>query len=227
MKCSSVCFNCSFLYFRDCGEIKSLLGSVPIRHAFGLMGTDPRMRKINDCTYGVIWMLIYLQMIDDPKDKIKFEQVYLKYRQFMLQIANNILKNEQDAEDAVHNSFLSVAKNISKISDLSSPRTRGFLAVITERKSIDILRDRKKHISEELIEDKIGIPFPDSCEHDLSWCIGQLSPRYREIILLKYSQGYSTREISEILGISFDAASKLDQRAKKRLDELCRREGIL
>lgn len=172
-------------------------------------------------------MLVYLQMIDNPKDKIKFELIYSKYSGFMLQIANEILKNKQDAEDAVHNAFLSIAKNISKISDLDCPKTRGFLVIITERKSIDVLRDRKKHIGEELAEDKIGGMLPDSYEHDLSWCIGQLPPRYRELILLKYSQGYSTREVSEILGISFDAASKLDQRAKKRLEELCRKEGIL
>ncbi len=172
-------------------------------------------------------MLAYLQMIDDPKDKIKFEQVYLKYRGFMFRIANEILQNQQDAEDAVHNAFLSISKNISKISDLDCPKTRGFLVIIIERKSIDVLRDRKKHMSEELIEDKIGSALPDSGEHDLKWCISQLPPRYREMILLKYSHGYSTREAAEILGISFDAASKLDQRAKKRLNELCGKEGIL
>jgi len=172
-------------------------------------------------------MLACLQMIDDPKDKIKFEQIYLKYWGFMLQIANKILQNHQDAEDAVHNALLSVAKNISKISDLDCPKTRGFLVIITERKSIDVLRDRKKHMSKELIEDKIGGALPDPGEHDLKWCISQLPPRYREMILLKYSHGYSTREAAEILGVSFDAASKLDQRAKKRMNELCRKEGIL
>ncbi len=175
----------------------------------------------------MIGVLVYLQMIESPQDKNKFEQIYLKYRSFMFQIAYKILKNQQDAEDAVHNAFLSIAKNISKISIIDCPKTRSFLVIITERKSIDILRDRNKHVSEELIEDKVGITYSDSYEHDLSWCIGQLPPRYRELIVLKYSQGYSTREVSEILGISFDAASKLDQRAKKRLDKLCRKEGIL
>lgn len=172
-------------------------------------------------------MLVYLQMIEDPKGRIKFEQIYLKYRGFMLQIANEILRNEQDAEDAVHNAFLSVAKNIYKISDLDSPKTRGFLVIIVRSKSIDVLRDRKKHTSEELLEDEIGETLPELDEHDLKWCINQLRPRYREVILLKYSHGYSTREIAEIMGITFEAASKLDQRAKKSLDELCRKEGIL
>ena len=54
-----------------------------------------------------------------------------------------------------------------------------------------------------------------------------LPPRYREAILLKYSHGYTTREVASILGISLQAASKLDQRAKARLRELCEKEGLL
>lgn len=172
-------------------------------------------------------MLLYLQMIESPKDKIKFEQIYLKYRRYMFQVASEILQNNQDAEDAVHNAFLSVAKNISKISDLDCPKTRGFLVTIVRSKSIDILRDHKKHISEEMDEDTIGKILPDWHEHDLMWCIDQLPSRYRECILLKYSQGYTTKEVAKIMDISFEAASKLVQRAKKRLNELCRREGIL
>ena len=47
------------------------------------------------------------------------------------------------------------------------------------------------------------------------------------MILLKYSHGYTTREIAGILGISLPVASKLDQRAKARLKELCEKEGLL
>ena len=87
---------------------------------------------------------MYLQIIENPGDRIKFEQLYRKYRNLMFYIANKILQNQQDAEDAVHNAFLSVAKNISKISDIECPKTRGFLVIIVERKAIDILRNRKR-----------------------------------------------------------------------------------
>ena len=59
-------------------------------------------------------MLLYLQTIESPKDKIKFEQIYLKYRRYMFQVASEILQNNQDAEDAVHNAFLSVSRYNSK-----------------------------------------------------------------------------------------------------------------
>ena len=60
-------------------------------------------------------MMIYLQMIDTPEDRSKFEQLYLEYRGLMFHVANKILRNEQDAEDMVHQAFLKVAENIEKI----------------------------------------------------------------------------------------------------------------
>ena len=60
-------------------------------------------------------MMIYLQMIDSPEDRSKFEQIYMEYRSMMFHIANRILTNEQDAEDAVHEAFLKIAENIEKI----------------------------------------------------------------------------------------------------------------
>ena len=61
-------------------------------------------------------MIVYLQMIETPAQKSKFEQLYLQYRQLMYAIAFSILHNELDAEDAVHQAFVAIIKNISKIS---------------------------------------------------------------------------------------------------------------
>lgn len=171
-------------------------------------------------------LMVYLNTIESPEDKIKFEELYYKYRGFMLKIAAQILHGEQDAEDAVHNAFLSMAKNMKIIPGLDSPNMRGFIYVVTENKAIDLLRERKRREHEEPLEDRPLHTRPDD-EHHLAWCISQLPPRYRQMILLKYSHGYSTREAAELLGISFAAASKLDQRAKSRLRELCEQEGLL
>lgn len=59
-------------------------------------------------------MLVYLQMIATRSDKEKFEEIYTAYRKLMLYVANEVLKNDRDAEDAVHEAFISVAKNLKK-----------------------------------------------------------------------------------------------------------------
>ena len=89
-------------------------------------------------------MIIYLQMIESDEDKSKFEQLYIMYKGLMFHVAMKILKNEFDAEDAVHQAFLSLIENLKKISDVKCPKTRAYIVIITERKAIDIIRSRSK-----------------------------------------------------------------------------------
>ncbi len=111
-------------------------------------------------------MLIYLQMMDSPEDRSKFERLYLEYRGLMFHVANEILHNEQDAEDAVHQSFLKVAENMEKIGDPISPRTQGYLVTIAENRAIDLYRRRKTRSTADLIEELPGIPAV--CEGETS-----------------------------------------------------------
>ena len=154
-------------------------------------------------------------------------RLYDMYHASMLHLARRILGGEQDAEDAVHDAFESVAKNLSHLAEPDSPKTRGYIMVVTERKAIDLLRERKKHESTELDEDEVGVDFPDTGEHGLAWCMTRLPPRYREILLLRFVYGYSMRETAELMDIPYTTVGKLSQRAKERLYEICRREGVL
>ena len=172
-------------------------------------------------------MIIYLQMIDTPEDRSKFEQIYLEYRGLMFHVANEILHNEQDAEDAVHQAFLNVAENMKKIGEPKCPKTKGYVVTIVENKAIDLYRRHKRHQMLELNDTVQGIQVIYEGENTLTACILKLPARYREVILLRYVPGYSVKEMASILGLSFAAASKLDQRTKARLKDLYEKEGKL
>lgn len=92
-------------------------------------------------------------MIDTIEERDLFERVFLKYRYLMLYVANKILQNHHDAEDAVHEAFISVIKNIDKFSDVESPKTRSLIVLIVERKAIDILRKKQRENLLEINED--------------------------------------------------------------------------
>ena len=171
-------------------------------------------------------MIIYLQTIEDPDDRTKFELLYTHYLAYMLKIASDILANEFDAEDAVHNAFISISKHMDKVQDPLSHKTRGYVAIITERKAIDLYRKRSRFVSLEAIENEIGISFPPPDGNDLARCISKLSPRYRHFIMLKYHHGYTVKEIADMFDMKPATASKLDQRAKAKLEEICREEGV-
>lgn len=172
-------------------------------------------------------MLIYMMMIDSETDKSKFEQIYMKYKGLMFYVANDILHNEHDAEDAVHQAFIKIAENIKKIMEVDCPKTKGYVVTIVENKAIDLYRKNKRQSKIELLEDIGGIDIAYSGEDSLVKCMLKLNPRYREIIFLKYHHGYTLKEIARILEISEANAIKLDQRAKKKLMNLCKEEGIL
>lgn len=178
-------------------------------------------------TVGVGFMLIYLQMIDTPEERSKFEQIYLEYKGLMFHVAYEILHNEQDAEDAVHQAFVKIAENIKKIDAPVCPKTHSYVVTIVEHQAIDQYRRLQKHPSVELIEEIQGTNAHYEGDNDLTKCILKLPARYREMILLRYHHGYTVREIAKIMGLSLQAAIKLDQRAKNKLKKLCEEAGIL
>ena len=172
-------------------------------------------------------MLVYLQMIETQEDKEKFEVLYEEYRGLMYHIAYQILNNYQDAEDAVHNAFVTIAENIKKIDAPVCPKTKSYIVTIIESRTIDIYRRKKRHPEMPLDEMAVGMQAEYSGEDGLAKCIGQLPPRYRHVLVLKHQLGFNNREVAKILKITEANAIKLDQRAKARLRELCLKEEFL
>ena len=181
--------------------------------------------------------MIYLQLIESEDDKFKFEKIYKQYRNLMFYVAFNLLGNEQDAEDAVHSAFLKVAENLQNLSETICPKTKSYVVIVTEHKAIDMLRQRNRHdiqslddLPETFCSDKSSAhSFTDELlgNSALAKCILALPPRYKEIILLKYYHGYNLHEIAKMLDITLVNAIKMDQRAKKKLKEFCKKEGLL
>lgn len=172
-------------------------------------------------------MLIYLQMIETEEEQSKFEVIYHEYFPLMFHIAYQILHHQQDTEDAVHQAFVSIAENITKIDQPLSPQTKRYVAIIAENKAIDVHRKSQRHpiTSLEDVSPGIGIPVEYDGDDELVKCILELNPLQRQVIWLKYHYGYSLREISSMLKISLPWAIQLDQRAKKKLKKRYEERG--
>lgn len=172
-------------------------------------------------------MLIYTQIIELPSDKELFDQIYHTYRHAMYRRAYRILRNPQDAEDAVHEAFITVAKNIEKFSDPLCHKTRSYLVTIIESRAIDIYRKKAAHPHAPL-EETWGMGREDSySDGTLAGCILRLPEKQRSVILLKYAQGLTNREIGKLLGMTQANVRKTEQRAKEKLEQYCKEEGLL
>lgn len=170
-------------------------------------------------------MLIYLAMLELEEDKIKFEKIYEKYKQIMFYVANKILKDDHLAEDAVHNAFLRIIKNIDKIDEVDSPRTKAFIVIIVERIAIDFYRKRKREkvsdIEEEYKNREINFSIEDEvCKSNLAIALAKLNESYFQVLSLKFQYGFSNKEIANALNLGEENVYKRIQRARKKLKEI-------
>lgn len=166
-------------------------------------------------------MLIYLAMIDSPSERSRFEILYQKYKGLMYYVARNILQNDADAEDAVHQAFLSVI-TMDRLPDPEEKRTKSLMAIITERKALDIRRKEIQTVSLEDTALKTEDPMPS--DSPLVNAMKRLPEKYREVLVLHYIYGYTSKEIGNLLGMTESGARKLWKRASQALREAIERE---
>jgi len=167
-------------------------------------------------------MLIYLAAINSDEDKTKFELIYRQYRNLMYYVANQILHNICDAEDVVHQAFLKIIEILDTISEIKSHKTRSLIVTITERKAIDLYRSKSRAAVLPLDETYIGSVAANEIEHmaesdAIAAAIAALPARYREVLLLRYDNGFSYSEIAKALDMTEAAVRKTVQRAKEAL----------
>lgn len=89
-------------------------------------------------------MLIYLQVIETPADKSKFEELYEEYQGLAYHVAYKKINHVQDAEDVVQHVFMKIAENIKKIEPVS-PKTKQLIVTMVENRVIDLFRVRGNH----------------------------------------------------------------------------------
>lgn len=176
-------------------------------------------------------MFIRFRRIWRRKEPQTLEKLYLAYRSLMFSLANKILKNDEDAEDAVHEAFISMAANADSFLDPDNPSTKAYVSLVAECKAIDLYRRRQRHKGDVAIdsvgEETLGI-LPDCSEsYVITRCISLLPEKNRHALLLHYCYGYTAVEIARILNTTPAAVAKLIQRGRSKLDTLCKEEGVL
>lgn len=176
-------------------------------------------------------MFLFLALLDSPEEQEKFTEIYEQYRHFMWYVANQKLQDAQLSEDAVQEAFFALTRHLDKVEDVHSPRTKKFLATIVRSKAVDILR--KAHPSEELTDDLAGNDAGDMLEQYLKKenynylvsCILELDDHYRVVFEYKYVYHMSDEQIGDILGISAKNVNVRYFRARKKLQEMIRKEA--
>lgn len=171
------------------------------------------------------------------RDERALEEAQRKYFRYCISIANNILKNMEDAEECVNDAFLAAWRLIPP-NDPYSLAT--FLGRLTKNSAINMMKTRltqKRGGGEtELVYEELeecvarGGGVEDAFEkHELERIInqflGRLPKSNRKMFMLRYWYCYSVREIAELLGKSENTVSVTLNRTRTKLRDLLKKRG--
>lgn len=165
-------------------------------------------------------LMFYLQMLETEADKEKFLEIYEAYLDLMTSVAMKILKNEHDTQDAVHQAFEAIIRNIKKFHKKPCPHFKAYIVIIVKNKSIDILRERERIVGTDYIDNLEWSDCIDTDLIDLREALMKLPDHHRTILMLHYRWGFQTKELASIYKVSQETIQKRIWRARIALQAL-------
>ncbi|MGE8081461.1 RNA polymerase sigma factor [Peribacillus loiseleuriae] len=159
-------------------------------------------------------------------DDKAFLKLFQKYEEDIYRMAYVYVKNKDDALDVVQEVAY---RSFKKIDTLKKPQYfKTWLIKITISCAIDCLRQNRKVVQlkteyEELIgSDVEDIPLSLSL-HQL---LDELNEDEKSIVILKFYEGYSFKEIAELLNIPLGTSKSILYRALGKLRKQAKGAGI-
>lgn len=171
--------------------------------------------------------------VDERKREEAFTEIVEQYSDLAYSVAFRMLRNAEDAEDAVQEAYISAFKALPNFKGQSKLSTWVYRIVVTTcLMKIRKNKSRAKYIAEEVLDDAIVYDRSNDPEEAavnrelrsvLEKGLDDLSPDLRAAVVLRDIQGLSTEEAAEVLDLSVAAMKSRLHRARvllrKQLDE--------
>lgn len=167
-------------------------------------------------------LILCLTLIDDEEETLKFEEIYNKYRLQMIYTAQKILGNYHDAENAVQDTFIKIARNMKKISKLNSNEVFSYVIKAVQNTSINLLESKERHKTIDIddcyeLDDRTALT--DLCVLEnyeiIVKCIGKMDIIYRDVFYLYYIDDVPLKEIAQKLDRNQATVRKQISRARE------------
>jgi RNA polymerase sigma-70 factor (ECF subfamily) len=166
-------------------------------------------------------------------DRDAFEKLYKAYAARLFRYLFSMIGDSSAAEELTNDVMVAAWKSAAKFRGESKPST--WLFGIAHHKALNELR-RKPPLTVE-IENASELATPGegpegavrraSLEQTVRGALQELSPEHREVVELTFYQGLSYQEIAEIMQSPVNTVKTRMFYAKKRLQEVLERQGIV
>lgn len=175
-------------------------------------------------------------------DEKSFEALILGCQGRAYNIALRYLRNEEDALDALQDSFLKIYRHLNKFKEDSRFDTWVYRIVVNtcndilRKNSNSKITDSIYKIDEDEKEMVIDIPDTSGSPEEvivkkeksdyILLCLEKLNTDQKEVILLRDIQGFSYEEISDILQCSIGTVKSRINRSRLRLREIYMEQNL-
>lgn len=164
-------------------------------------------------------------LVEEVQDgsSVAFEQLMRRYERLVFKVAYGYIGGREGALDVTQNVFLKVHSNLGAFRAKGS--FKGWLMRITVNESLNYNRSQKRHQGHDEIRE-----FHMSTDHGqdemlvdqerrqmLLESLGQLNPKQRLAVVLRYFEGMPIREISALLRCSEGVTKNILFRSLRKL----------
>ena len=151
------------------------------------------------------------------------EMLYHRFSSKMYTVCLRYCKDAEDAQDLLQDGFVKIFRNLDRYRGEGS--FEGWIRRIFVNTSIEHFRKSLRNFSvsevqEISIEDSSWNALDNLAEKDIIKMIQSLSPGYRQVFNMYVIEGYSHRDISDILGISEGTSKSQLARVKAILKKM-------
>ncbi len=160
-------------------------------------------------------------------DADAFEALYYRYRDWVYRLAWRFTRNHADALDVVQETFGYLLRKFPGFELTASMTT--FLYPVVKHTSFAVRRKSRRFGSDDELLGEIPAPAPkETTRGELAAVLAVLSDQQREVLLMKYLDDMSLKEIAEALNIPTGTVkSRLYQALQKLRDDRRTRDYFL
>lgn len=152
-----------------------------------------------------------------------FKRLYDLYASYALRTAYAITKNPADASDIVQETFIRIYRNIHKFDHKKSFRPWFYQILINESRRFLAKRDKQAvTVESEEILDALHVTKDDHQQlNDLLLdALEQLSEEDRTLIILKYVDRFTEKELAQMMDLNVNTVKSRLYRTRNRLKEI-------
>lgn len=160
-------------------------------------------------------------------ERQEFEALLSEAAPLAFRVARGVLRNSADAEDVAQEALLRAYRRFDRLRDRQ--RFRGWLVRIAFRLAIDRVRSAKRRELRETLWSQSEPQFSTedaAATSEFQWhlerALGEISEKYRLVLLLSAMEGHTLEEIAALLGVPLGTVKSRLFFARKHLAEKLR-----